>query len=393
LFFVTSIDLLDQAKESLEEVLNIGGKRIKVGQIGGGTIDIRDINVMTVQTAVRALGEKWDSKHKFDNDDTADNTPIEKRKDDIVKLLNTAKGAICDECINGDAIVTTKSGPVRMDKLYKYIGKEILSFCSKNGIGWKKITHFYKKGKRKTLKITLSNGMSIRCTDDHLIMTNLEWKMAKNIRKNDLVLYSTKKSLAYNINFSAVKSIESYCNEPVFDITVEDTHCFFANGILVHNCQHWKAETCQLVVRSLKNAYYTYGLSATPYREQGDDLMINACFGKVISNVPASYLIKQGWLIKPSIKIVHIKNEKSKFRQWQQIYKDQVSENEEYNQLVSNITNGYIKHGRLVLVLIQQIKHGQKLEKMIPGSVFLSGKSSRKKRQKYITKLLNQEIS
>jgi len=96
IFFVTSIDLLLQAKESFEEILRINGEPIVVGQIGGGTIDIRDINVMTIQTAVRVLGEKWDKDYKFDSDDQDDKTPIQ-NKADILHLLKTAKGSCCDE--------------------------------------------------------------------------------------------------------------------------------------------------------------------------------------------------------------------------------------------------------------------------------------------------------
>jgi superfamily II DNA or RNA helicase len=254
IFFVTSIDLLVQAKESFEDILRENGKPIKVGQIGGGVIDIQDINIMTIQTAVRSLGAKWDKDLKFDSDDKEDTTPIQ-NKADVLKLLNTAKGSICDEV------------------------------------------------------------------------------------------------------------------------------------------QHWRAETCQLVARALTSAYYTYGCSATPYRDEGDDLMIQGCFGKQIAELSASQLIRDGWLIRPSIKIVHVRNTPSKFRQWQQLYKDQVSENAEYNEMVASIANSYIKAERLVLVLVQQIKHGKALSEMIPGSVFLSGVSSKKAREENIKKLRAGEIS
>jgi len=254
-FFVTSIDLLTQAKESLEYALRLDGKPITVGQIGGGIVDIQDINVMTVQTAVRAAGKEWDASYKFDSDDTDDKTPIEQRKMDIHQVLKTAEGALCDEV------------------------------------------------------------------------------------------------------------------------------------------QHWRAETCQLVARSLESAYYTYGCSATPYRDEGDDLMIQACFGKRIAEINASQLIRDKWLIKPSIKLVHVHGPKSPYKQWQQLYKDQVTENEEYNKMVSSIANSYVKADRLVLVLVTQIKHGKALSSMIPGSIFLSGASSKKKREETIQKLRDKEIS
>lgn len=661
IFFVTSIDLLTQAKESLEYALRLNGKPITVGQIGGGVIDIQNINVMTVQTAVRAAGKKWDSTYKFDADDSDDKTPLEQRKTDIHQLLKTTEGAIADECIDGKATVITRQGLVPIRELNKYIGKDILSF-SDNSVVWKKMTHFYSKGKKKTLEITLENGDKIKCTEDHPIMTKQGWKLAKKIHHEDQILcyanvdvnkkfvlkeevranilntsldtksendqqkngekylirqqkqhqivnagarnkssctqgrlnplstegapldiidfvtdmtsahqngiyyclnpknkqysehfsethlfpfllqeaktqdyvpimgcvslngrnsnqtflvdclqnignttiegtendplrlgpaaiqksreyttlffiktkkesqnnglmvlakldlhggyvttdqaekaiskYTLKDSrkkkfvlllngsqkntdphqymkqegillcilkkkqkiklspksksifqIACNINYVKIKSIASSKEKDVFDITVEDTHCFFANNFLVHNCQHWRAETCQLVARSLKSAYYTYALSATPYRDEGDDLMIQACFGKKIAEINASQLIRDKWLIKPFIKIVHVHGPKSLFKQWQQLYKDQVTENEEYNKMIANIANSYIENGRLVLVLVQQIKHGKYLSSMIPGSIFLWGGSPKKKREENIKKLRNKEIS
>ncbi|MHA2279330.1 MAG: DEAD/DEAH box helicase [Promethearchaeota archaeon] len=255
IFFVTSIDLLTQAKSSLEDSLRLDGKPFTVGQIGGGKIDIRDINVMTVQTAVRAAGKEWSKDYKFDADDVDDKTPIEQHKTEIHHLLKTAAGALCDEV------------------------------------------------------------------------------------------------------------------------------------------QHWRAETCQLVARSLESAYYTYGSSATPYRDEGDDLMIHACFGKKIAQIEASQLIRDKWLVKPSIKIVHVRGEKSSYRQWQQLYKDQVTDNDQYNKMIASIANSYIQNGRLVLILVQQIKHGKTIASLVPESIFLSGDSSKKKREDNVTKLRNREIS
>ena len=254
LFFVTSIDLLDQAKKELQKFLIHQGSNLSVGQIGGGEIDIKDVNVLTVQTAYQALGYKWDAKAKFDNDDTDDKTPIGERAKDIKELINSAKGAISDEI------------------------------------------------------------------------------------------------------------------------------------------QHWRAKTCQDITREMKSCYYTYGMSATPYRDEGDDLMIQACFGKKIAVITATELIEKGWLMAPNIKMVHLKKEKTKYAQWQSIYKDQVVENEYYNGVLANIANAYIEQDRLVLCLVQQITHGKILESMIRGSMFLSGKSSKKKRLESIQKLREKNI-
>lgn len=257
MFFVTSIDLLEQAKSSFEQFLRFRGSPLKVGQIGGGVIDIQDVNVCTIQTVVRALDKKWDKKYKFDTEDSDDKTPIEQYKGDIREVIREARGSICDEV------------------------------------------------------------------------------------------------------------------------------------------QHWRADTCQLVARELKSAFYTYGMSATPYRDEGDDLMIQAAFGKKIEVITATELINHPsqYLVRPHIKMVHIKGNRSKFKQYQSLYKDRVVENDYYNGCIANIANAYIDNKRLVLVLVQQIEHGKELAHMIKGAQFLSGKSSKNKRSSGLKNLRNHYIS
>lgn len=391
IYFVTSIDLLTQAKESLQDILLQNGSPLRVGQIGAGVIDIADVNVMTIQTAVRALGEKWNKDTKFDTDDTDDDTEIEFCKKDIVDLINNAKGAISDECITGDSIIITREGPIRMDDLKTRIGQDVQSFDG-NGIVWKKITHFYPKGKQRIIKVLLSNGMNIRCTADHLLMAKNGWMEAGKLQKGNLILCTANVDVC-NTSYVRVESIEECGEEEVFDISVEDTHCFFANGILVHNCQHWRASTCQLVTRELKSAYNTFALSATPYRDDGDDMLVQACFGRIIAKISFSELIDRGYLVQPNIKMIHIRQPKSAFKQWQSIYKEQVVENEYYNNLVCHLANKFCDANRLVLVLSQQVAHGQYLASKINDAIYLSGNSPKKKRQQGIDQLRKKEIS
>jgi len=61
----------------------------------------------------------------------------------------------------------------------------------------------------------------------------------------------------------------------VYNLEVEDTHTYFADGILVHNCHRMKAQTYQHIIRDLERSYssmYTVGLTATPYRLDGQGL-------------------------------------------------------------------------------------------------------------------------
>tara|TARA_Y100000034_G_scaffold133246_1_gene198217 strand:- start:711 stop:2237 length:1527 start_codon:yes stop_codon:yes gene_type:complete len=253
-FYVPSKDLLFQTQSEFEKFLRHNGCNLKVGAIGAGKKEIADVNVMTMQTAVRALGGKY---KKFDDEDEFDDkTDIEDIKQDIKDLISSAKGIAFDEC------------------------------------------------------------------------------------------------------------------------------------------QHCASETAQIISDASISAQYRFGMSATPTRDLGDDLLIDACFGKCIANISASFLIKRGYLVKPEIFFVPVKNMKGMPKSsYQNIYKDAIVENPVRNDYIAKIAKGMQNDGRIVLILCKHISHGDMLNTLIPGSVFLHGSHSGKERKGHLDKMRKREAS
>jgi len=245
IFYVPSIDLLKQAKDEIERFIWKKGLPIKVGMVGGGQKDIKEITVMTIQTAVRALGGVW---VKYDEEDvTKDDTDINDVKEDVRKLIANCRLMICDEV------------------------------------------------------------------------------------------------------------------------------------------QHWAAETCQIISDSSSLCHYRFGMSATPWRDKGDDILIDACFGRCIADISASFLIKRGYLIKPTILFSKINNMRGlRKTTYANIYKQAIVENEARNAQIVLMANSYYQAGRKILILVKQIAHGKLLEKLIPDSIFMHGSTGKRKRQKHL---------
>jgi superfamily II DNA or RNA helicase len=382
-FFVTTIDLLNQAKEEMEKIILQNGSPVKIGVVGGGKCDIRDINVVTVQTAVRALGKKFE---KFDDEEDGiyDDYSIGDSEKNIIKeMIQKSQLMICDECITGDSIVITKKfGPQNMSELKNMIGEEILSFDG-TSVVWKKITNFYEQGEKQVIEIDLISGEKLRCTENHPIMTQIGWVQAGDLGEKDKILCSINN--AWNTKLVGIKRIKKLKTEKVFDITVDETHCFFANGMLVHNCQHWAASTCQIVSDYCTNARYRFGISATPWRDMSDDILIDGCFGKQIADINASTLISKGVLVPPKIYFVHIKSKMGGV--FADVYKRGIVENMYRNNVIKNLAEKFIEEGRQTLILVRHISHGEILQEMIPGSVFLHGSINNKNRQEAIKKM------
>jgi superfamily II DNA or RNA helicase len=136
-----------------------------------------------------------------------------------------------------------------------------------------------------------------------------------------------------------------------------------------------------------EHANYAFGYSASPWRDDGSDLMIEAAFGKRIVDITASELIRQGYLVRPQIIIKSAPSIWSG-KTYEQIYRSAIVENVFRNmQVVQDALEQY-NLGRNTLILVTQIKHGQLLEKMLGQSgmpaVFISGKSGMKKRRQTI---------
>jgi superfamily II DNA or RNA helicase/intein/homing endonuclease len=153
----------------------------------------------------------------------------------------------------------------------------------------------------------------------------------------------------------------------VYDLEMDGHPSFVANGVLVHN-------------------------SASPWRDDNADLFIDSQFGRRIVDISASKLIKEGYLVKPYIKMVRLITDRCSFNTYAAIYKNFIVENERRNNLIERFAKRHADNGDYVLILVKQIKHGKLLEKQIEGSAFISGKMSAKKREKMLDELREGKI-
>jgi len=253
--YVPSQDLLSQMKSEIELFIQDSGGEIEVGVIGDGKCIIKDINVMTIQTAVKSLGKKYKS---FDDEERSKNEKLIERREDIKKLIMDTGLILCDEV------------------------------------------------------------------------------------------------------------------------------------------QHWRSDTCQIISDASINAYYKYGLSATPFRDEDDDILIEGCFGKVIHDINASFLINhpKRYLVKPTIYFIKVNNMKDcEYSSYSKIYQHCLVENDYRNNLIANMATKSYLSGRKVLILCKFVSHGKLLEDMIDDSIFLNGSHSSKERKKHLDKIRNGEPS
>jgi hypothetical protein len=97
--------------------------------------------------------------------------------------------------------------------------------------GWKPFDGIRKIVGKKTIKITFENNKEIICTEDHKIYKNLfECVEAKDLKVKDYILTVD--------GMTSITSIKENGVEDVYDILeVAGENRFYANNILVHNCE------------------------------------------------------------------------------------------------------------------------------------------------------------
>lgn len=133
------------------------------------------------------------------------------------------------------------------------------------------------------------------------------------------------------------------------------------------------------VNEAIKHAPYRIGLSASPWRDDNADIMIEASMGHVAYKISASDLIDRKYLVQPIIKMITIPTDYVlDNRTYDQVYKQDIVENEKRNNIIVDQVEKFMEMGIPTLILVKQIRHGKILQKLIKerfGDVqFLSGR-------------------
>jgi len=273
--YVPSLLLLDQTKAALERVIrNPGGSPVEVGVIGNGICDIRDINVMTVQTAITVYDKKYDRN----------------------------KG------------------------------------CVRN------------------------------LTRDEKVKRN------KNKRRN-----LEDPDADEDLDFVRP-------NRPAIKKLIEG-----AQLVVADEAHRVSSAMYQEVLNNSKSAYYRFAFSATAYREDGTEILIQASFGRKLMDITCSELIRKGILVRPYIFSINVPPEPGTFESYQQAKKKCIVESHQRNLLIASLAEGLKTEGPMLL-LVTEKRHGRVLEKLISDSKFIHAGDSKSVKEQAISDMLSGKL-
>ena len=157
-------------------------------------------------------------------------------------------------------------------------------------------------------------------------------------------------------------------------------------GIFLDESHHASCNMVRDLMGASPSAYWRYGGTATPYREDNAEIVLQGLFGQKIVDISASYLIDRGYLLTPYILFDPILHE-SVPNAYPSAYSKCVSKNDDFHAHVAKTANHLIDKNLSTLILVQQYAHGDALKKLIPNTEFVTGKMSTKKRAQCIQDL------
>ena len=165
-----------------------------------------------------------------------------------------------------------------------------------------------------------------------------------------------------------------------------------AEVVIVDEVQHVAAQTSLEIISKATRAAYRFGLSATDWRDDGQDMLIEAACGPRIVNISLSMLVKSQVLVPAEIRTVlmavHEHGDYKGAQKYVSVYKYFYVNNGAFHHQTVDINDKWLREGLTVLTLVTSVKHGQILERMhhernLPA-VFLSGSSSTAERQQVL---------
>lgn len=211
----------DSADPRLINEMSLGGVIINAVQKGGGSIMAGIEKMLDMDLVI--VGDSPNLKEEFKNY-TWD-------KDSNGNYINQPIDAYNHACFVGDTLITTSKGMVRIENIKK--GDVIL-----NSDGWHGVEERFYNGIREVYDYTIntSNGnIHVTCTSYHKVKTIYGFKEISEITKGDIVYLSYGKTYAMPSYVESVYSRNKRM-ENVFDLKIESVHEYYANGLLVHNC-------------------------------------------------------------------------------------------------------------------------------------------------------------
>jgi superfamily II DNA or RNA helicase len=160
--------------------------------------------------------------------------------------------------------------------------------------------------------------------------------------------------------------------------------------LMIDETHHASSNQMMDVLKKIPGAY-RFGFSGTPLKyEVLADMKLMSVTGDILYNISNKFMIEEGYSAVPTVQI-HVVEGTSE-EDWNMEYRDAyekfIVEHEGRNKIISDIAKDSTG---VTLILVNEIKHGETLQKMIPNSIMVDGGDSTDFRRSVLDMMRNQE--
>jgi superfamily II DNA or RNA helicase len=204
--------------------------------------------------------------------------------------------------------------------------------------------------------------------------------LEKKIRydKNFYADYKYDIELDYDDETIKVRKDELECiNEELLDNFMDSIKL-----LIVDECHLIACRTFYKVAMRCYKTPFKFGLSATPYRNDGMEMKIESALGSIHYKLSISDVIDMGYLVIPYIKFVRVPPKHfPKSTNFQSVYSKYVTNGNDRNTIIKAIVEKERENMNQIMIVVDTIRHMNILHDEIQGSVMLYGniKSSKRK--------------
>ena len=203
----------------------------------------------------------------------------------------------------------------------------------------------------------------------------------KSFGQNKVAFFGAGKKKTSDITIgiaaSISKSISIFKNLDIGLMIIDETH-------------HTPANTFYDIAEGLADVGKVFGLTATDYRSDGKDILINAGCGPVLIRRDIKWGVDNKWLAEPFFFMRQVKTSGRDYKDDKlKSYKEHVLNNQKMKDVIKKDAEKMMSLNKSVLILVDEVAHGEELARQ-PGIPFATGTDS--KSQDYVDALNNGEI-
>jgi len=330
--------------------------------------------------------------------------PFQKNTGYIAKLKKEVNCSLLRE-MNGGHVAFNSGLSYLLDQNHMEVEDRRVDTGSTIALPWKKSPHKLRTYQEEAVDLALVNWRGIINFATGLGKTLTAVHLVKRLKRKALIVVpsdSIAKQFYQELSDAFGENRVGFYGggkKKIKDITVGIAASVIKNpkdftdlGVIIFDeVHHIAATTFYEIATALGDVGRIYGLTATDYRSDGKDIMINAGCGDIIINRDVKWGIENKWLAKPRFIVTEVATQGADIGYDKlKNYKEHVLNDKTMKDQIQNDIQNYMNQGKSVLCLVAEVSHGVELSQQL-GIPFAQGKD--KKSQQYVEELNDGKIT